>query len=338
MKSKKRIILNFTIFVLLFVATYYIIFRKQNISLLINNLKNVNPVFIIISFICMIIYYLIEAFNVNNLLKAFKEKYSLLKSFNATLIGVFYSSITPAASGGEPMQIYYMSKDNIKVSHSSLALLIQLFCHLLSIVVFGVIATIFNIDVVDHRLLILFSIGLTFNIIVLIIYSIGIFSEKLTNKLIKIVEKILRFFKIKNIDIINEKIEKELTLFHESSNFIKENKKEFIKAIIIAFIQIFVYYSVPYFVYRSFGLNEYNLLYVVSLQSILFCTVSCLPLPGTVGINESVFLLLYSHIYSENSIMDALLLQRGVTFYLFVLITLIIVVINNIRLTKKGLK
>ena len=38
------------------------------------------------------------------------------------------------------------------------------------------------------------------------------------------------------------------------------------------------------------------------------------------------------------NIMDALLLQRGITFYLFVFINLIVVIINNIRLTKKGLK
>ena len=67
-------------------------------------------------------------------------------------------------------------------------------------------------------------------------------------------------------------------------------------------------------------------------------TVSCLPLPGTVGINESVFLILYSHIYNDGNIMDALILQRGITFYLFVFINLIVVIINNFILTKRGSK
>ena len=338
MKSKKRIILNAIVFILLFIVTYYFIFRKQDMSLLIDNLKKVEPIYLVISFLCMILYHMCESLNVNNLLRAFKEKYSFFKSLNSTFIGVFYSSITPASSGGEPMQVYYMSKDDIKVSHSTLALLIQLFCHLLSIVTLGIVSLIFNYNIINQKLLLLFIIGLLFNAIVLLLYSIGIFSNRLTKKLIKLVEKILKLFKIKNVTKINKKIDKELELFHQSSEFIKENKKEFIKAIITAFIQLTIYYSIPYFIYRSFGLNDVNILYVISLQAILFCTVSCFPLPGTVGINESVFLILYSTIYSESDIMNAMILQRGVTFYLFVLISLVVVIINNIRLTKKGLK
>ncbi len=338
MENKKKIIFNFIIFFLLFALTYYLIFRKQDMSVLMDNLRSVDPYFIAICFICMILYYLFEAFNANNLLRAFGEKLSFFKSFNFSLIGAFYSAITPGGSGGEPMQVYYMSKDNVKVSHSTLALLIHLFCHLLSIVLFGILSVIFNYDIIDHKLLILFLIGLSFNTIVLCVYSICIFSEKLTNKLIKIVEKILKIFNKKKAKKLNDKIENELELFHESAKFIKQNKKEFIRAIIVALLQLFVYYSIPYFVYRSFGLCDYNILYVVSIQAILYCTVSCLPLPGTVGINETVFLILYAHIYSQSQMMDALLLQRGITFYLFVFINLIVVVINNIILTKKGLK
>ncbi len=338
MKAKKKLILNCIFFIILFFITYYLIFSKQDMSSLLNNLKSVDPIFLIISFICMLLFYLLEALNVNNLLNAFGEKYPFFKSFNSTLIGAFYSSITPGACGGEPMQIYYMSKDNVKVSHSALSFLIHLFCHLLAIVLFGIFSLIFNYKIINSKILILFLIGLLFNAIVLMVYFIGIFSEKLTNKLIKFVEKVLKFFKIKNVDKINKKIDDELKLFNESSVFIKKNKKIFIKSIIIAFLQVFINYSIPYFIYRSFGLNEYNILYVVSLQAILFCTVSCLPLPGTVGVNETVFLILYSTIYNENNITNALLLQRGITFYLFVIINLIVVIINNIRLTKKGLK
>jgi uncharacterized protein (TIRG00374 family) len=307
-------------------------------SLLIHNLEKVNPYYIAISFICVILYYLCQSLNVANLLNAFGEKYSFFRSFNSTLIGAFYSSITPAASGGEPMQVYYMSKENIKVSHSSLALLIQLFCHLLSIVLLGIISAIFNSEVLDNKLLILFLIGLIFNSIVLGLYFIGIFSKKLTNKIIKIIKKILKFFKGNKADEINKKIDDELILFHESSSFIKKNKTEFVKAIIIAFLQTIINYSIPYFIYRSFGLNSYSIIYIISLQAILFCTVSCLPLPGTVGINETVFLILYSTVYSDNIIMNALLLQRGISFYIFVFINLIVVIINNIILAKKGLK
>lgn len=44
--------------------------------------------------------------------------------YSLQLIGFFYSCITPSASGGQPAQIYYMSKDGLDVSVSTLVLMI----------------------------------------------------------------------------------------------------------------------------------------------------------------------------------------------------------------------
>lgn len=337
MKKKKNIIYELLFFIFLILITYYFIFRKQDMNLLLNNLKNVNLIYIFLGFILMLVFYLLESINVNQLLKVFKEDYPLYKSYIMTLVGAFYSAITPAASGGEPVEIYYMSKENVKVSHSTLTFMIRLFCHLIAIITIGLLSAIFNSKIISNNILPLFIVGILLNTIVLLFFYIGIFNKKLANKLIKLLQKILKFFKINNVDKINNKIDEELILFQKSSTFIKENKKAFIKAIIIEFIQILVFYSVPYFVYLSFGLHEHNILYIISLQAILFCTVSSLPLPGTVGVNESVFLILFSNIYTNNNIMNALLLHRGITFYFFVIINLIIVIINNLRLRKKGL-
>ena len=75
--------------------------------------------------------------------------------------------------------------------------------------------------------IVLFLIGLFFNTVVLIIYSIGIFSKKLTNKLIALFEKILKFFKIKHFNKVNKSIDEELKLFHKSAEFIKKNNELF---------------------------------------------------------------------------------------------------------------
>ena len=58
-------------------------------------------------------------------LKALNEKSTFLENLKYALIGFFFSSITPAASGGQPMQIYYMHKEKISVASSTLALLIR---------------------------------------------------------------------------------------------------------------------------------------------------------------------------------------------------------------------
>lgn len=336
MKDKKRLILNFVFFSILFIGTYYIIFKDQDIYSIIDNLKYVNLRFLFIGFLMMICFYLLEAINVRNILNSFGEKITLKQTFNSTLIGAFFSAITPASSGGQPMQVYYLSKkDGVKVSHSTLALLIHLLGHQFSIVTIGLTCAILNPIIFQTKLVLLFIIGTAFNLLVLLLYFVLIFSKRITNKLVNLARKILKSLKLKNYDAIDKKIEDELALFHESSKYIKTHKIEFIKAIGIAILQVLANYSVAYFIYRSFGLNEFNILYVISLQAILFCTVSCIPLPGSVGISETVFLIIYSYIYPESLLHNALLLHRGVSFYIFVLINLIVVLINSIQISKR---
>lgn len=44
-------------------------------------------------------------------------------------VGFYFSSITPSASGGQPAQVYYMKKDDINISYSSLILLVIVVIH-----------------------------------------------------------------------------------------------------------------------------------------------------------------------------------------------------------------
>ena len=52
-------------------------------------------------------------------------KISLKNGIKYALVGFFFSSVTPSASGGDPMQIYYMKKDGLAMGHSALAILTE---------------------------------------------------------------------------------------------------------------------------------------------------------------------------------------------------------------------
>lgn len=334
MKDKKRMFFNALIFFILFLATYYVIFDNQNPRELINNFRGLNYSFLIISFCMMIMYFVVEGINVRNILATFKEKISLLKAVKFTFIGFFFSSITPATSGGQPMEIYYMSKEDVKVSHASLALILHMCGYQMSVVYLGIMCALLNPEVFDSKLIILFIIGTLLNCVSLSIMLIGLFSKKLSTKLVNLTIKIMKKFKVKNIEEKEEKIKSELKAYHESATYIKSHRNDFIKAIFTAFVQVVIVQSLPYFIYRAFGLNTYSYLEVLQIQVIVHCTVTCLPLPGSIGISETVFLLTYGAIFGDY-LTNALIVHRGLNFYLFVLISLFVVIINKIYLMKK---
>ncbi len=92
--------------------------------------------------------------------------------------------------------------------------------------------------------------------------------------------------------------------------------------------QMTLFYLIPYFVYLSFGLRAESIFAIFTMQSILFVSTCCLPIPGAIGASEAVFLGLYGAVFGENMINSATLLNRGISFYLFVIVSMFVVLYN----------
>lgn len=331
MKKSNNLLRNLIIFIVLIVLTFYIILKDQNIAEIFNILSGVKIEFIAIAIICMCFYMTCEAVNIGRTLKALNEKSTFLRNIKYALIGFFFSSITPAASGGQPMQIYYMYKDKISVANSTLALLINLTCVQIVTISVALISLFFNYEYLNGALIGFFILGIALNSTALALLLISIFSKRMTKGLINIAIKILKFFKIKNIESKQEKLENELLKYQGSATYIKNNKLLILKALITTYVQYITYYSISYWVYRSFGLTEHNIFEITSIQSVVYATVSGIPSPGAVGVSEGAFIEIFKSIYSKTMLNGAMILNRGVNFYLFVILSCIVVCINAIK-------
>lgn len=331
MKKSNNLLRNLIIFIVLIVLTFYIILKDQNIAEIFNILSGVKIEFIAIAIICMCFYMTCEAVNIGRTLKALNEKSTFLRNIKYALIGFFFSSVTPAASGGQPMQIYYMYKDKISVANSTLALLINLTCVQIVTISVALISLFFNYEYLNGALIGFFILGIALNSTALALLLISIFSKRMTKGLINIAIKILKFFKIKNIESKQEKLENELLKYQGSATYIKNNKLLILKALITTYVQYITYYSISYWVYRSFGLTEHNIFEITSIQSVVYATVSGIPSPGAVGVSEGAFIEIFKSIYSKTMLNGAMILNRGVNFYLFVILSCIVVCINAIK-------
>lgn len=330
-KKIKKTIINLIIFILLIMLTFILIFKDQDIVQVLEIATSVKGQYIVIAILVMSIYIIAESVNIGRILKELGEKSKFIHNIKYTLIGFFFSSITPAASGGQPMEIYYMHKDNISVAHSTLALLMHLWSFQIVTITMGIVSAFLHFDVLKSGLIYLFILGIVLNSSALTLLIIGIFSKKLSAGLIKLVVKLLRFFKVKNVEQKQEKIEKELASYQESAIYIKEHKMLMIKTILTTTIQMLAYYSVPYWIYRAFGFNTYNIWQVLTLQAVLYATVSGIPSPGAVGVSEGGFLGIFKNAFPETIISSAMLLSRGVNFYLLIIISSTVVIVNTLK-------
>ncbi len=338
MEKTKKIIRNLIIFILLIILTFSIILKDQDITQIFNVLAGVKKQYILIAIISMCLYIILDAINIGRALKALNEKSKFINNIKYSLIGFFFSAITPAASGGQPMQIYYMYKDNISVANSTLTFLINLSCVQIVTISTALFSLGFNYKYMNKALIWFFVIGVGLNLTALILLLISILSKRMTKGIIKIAIKILKFFKFKNIEEKQTKLENELSKYQSSATYIKNNKRVVIKTLLTTYVQYIIFYSITYWVYRSFGLKEYNIFEIITMQSVLYATVSGIPSPGAVGVSEGAFIAIYNTVFLENIIKGAMLLTRGVNFYLFVILSSIVSSISAVKERKQEKK
>lgn len=330
-KKIKKTIRNLIVFILLIGLTFYLIFKDQNVLEILNIAVSVKKRYILVAIIAMCLYLLGETINITRILKELGEKSTFLRNIRYTLIGFFFSSITPAASGGQPMEIYYMHKEKIAVANSTLALLVHLTSFQIVTITLGVLSTILHFEIVKSGLIYLVVLGILLNSTALTLLAISIFSKRLSKGLINFAVKVLKFFRIPNIEKKQESLEKELEKYQESAVYIKEHKKLMIKTLVTTFIQVIIYYSIPYWVYLAFGFTGYNFFQIVTLQAMLYATVSGIPSPGAVGVSEGAFIEIFKGVFPATMMNSAILLNRGASFYLFVIISAIITTITALK-------
>ena len=332
--NSTKIIRNFIFFILLIVLTFFLVFKDQNILEILIILNNVKKEYVLVAILCMCIFVGCDALNIGKNLKDLKEKSNFLKNVKYSLIGFFFSAITPAATGGQPMQIYYMHKDGIKVANSTLALLINLTCIQTVTISLALFSISFNIQYLSTPLIWLFTIGILLNLSSLSLLLLSITSRKATKWLINKAVKIMKIFRVKNIEEKQAKLEKELKTYQIGARYMNTNKWIVIRTLLITYVQYIAFYSIAYFIYKAFGLNQQNILELTTMQAVLYGTVSGIPSPGAVGVSEGGYMAIFGKIYGENILSSAMLLTRGINFYLFVLISAVVVIINDLKVKK----
>lgn len=337
-KSKKNFIRNAIIFSVLIILTYYFIFKKIDRKGIQEAIRYTNLWFILIAIIMASGNILFEALNHYRTLNTLGEKITPKQAIKYAIVGFFFSAITPAATGGQPIQIVYMHKDNIKYTNATISILLQSFAYLTMMAMLGLFGYLLNYEYITSLGFIeyFFFIGILVNALIVMITLFAMFSKKASQKVINFVYKIFKAINDKKAKSFKRKLDKQLNEYHDSAKVLINNRGLMFKTFLTSACQLISYHSVGYFVYLALGIKNLSYLKVTSLQSFLYLSVSILPLPGTVGVNETGFSLLYNPIIAKNFVDSAMLLSRGISFYLIVIITGCILLFLSIK--KKNAK
>lgn len=321
--SVSKILKNAGFFAVLAGITLYVIYKDNDMGDVIRAIKGADVEYLIAAVFAMIIFLFCEGINIGRSLKLFGHHITLIQSVKYAVIGFFFSSVTPSASGGQPMQIYYMHRDKIDVSHSALALMFELLSFVSVTVGMALVGFIYQRETITEsmgNLKYLLLIGVALNVIVLLLLNMAIFSKKAITRLASTVVRLIRTFNKEKAEMLSIKLTDQIEEYRNSAQYFKQNKSIFAKTLMTTLIQMTVMYSIPYLIYLSFGLSQFGFAEAIAMQSVLYVAVSALPLPGALGVSESGFMILFRTMFPVNLLGSAMVLSRGISFYLFVLI------------------
>ena len=96
------------------------------------------------------------------------------------------------------------------------------------------------------------------------------------------------------------------------------------QTILISLLGVICSYFVSYYVYLALGFKEVSFFSIITKQAMLYAMASWIPLPGAIGASEIAYLSIFESVYMEETLISAMLLTRGITFYLFIIVGLLV--------------
>ena len=144
MRNKKKAIFNTIFLILIFSITVYMVFKGEDLGEIIHTVRQADPVYLLVSVVCVVLFILGESVIIFYMMRTLGAKVKMGHCALYSFVGFFFSCITPSASGGQPMQIYFMKKDKLPIPVTTLVLMIVTITYKAVLVVIGIVIWIFG--------------------------------------------------------------------------------------------------------------------------------------------------------------------------------------------------
>lgn len=310
-------------YVLLAIVTGVVLYLslKDNYQEIIKNLCNMDIKWLLIAFLCILMYWFFKSLPLFFFTRSHKKDYQYKSALNLIMRTQFANAVTPFATGGQPYQIYYLNKEGIRPSTSTGIILQNFIVYQIALVFLGLVALIsnyiFHYFPRNDLLTRLITLGFIINTLVIVVSFAISFSKGFNKKMVNFAINILAKLKIvKDKQAKLDKWNDSINNFHESAKVLIRNKKLFFSMILINLIALCFLYVIPMFVLFAFGnFNSINIFTAIISSAYVMLIGSFVPIPGGTGGLEYGFIKFYGNFIKGGLLSATMLMWRFITYY-----------------------
>ena len=328
-KKKSKLWLNLIVVALILIIMLAIIFINNDAKEIFNAIKQADMKYILIALGFIVIFIVFTAFSLMQLV-SLKKKINVFDSFNIANLANFYNGITPFASGGQPFQVYYYTKVNVKTDESTSVLMMNFIIHQFVSVILSIIAIIlyYNyliVEVGNTAFRVAVWIGLSINVIILFLLIFVSFSKTVKKLFMGLIGLIF------SIKFLRKKKE---TMIEKTNDYFDNSQKSFkelfhhiptlLLSILYKTISLIAYFIIPYFIFKGLNVDvsSSDIMFIIWMTAFAFVIMSFMPTPGSSGGAEWAFSVVFAGKFflSDGIAGSAILIWRFFTYYLVMIL------------------
>ncbi len=327
-KGLKKQLLNLLFVAILIGITVTVLFvnnKELNFQNIGAFFANCNPYWMTAAFCCMLLFIVFEGLSVHLIARRLGHKGKLISSLAYSSADVYYSAITPSASGGQPASAYYMVRDGMGAGKATFTLVFNLIGYTAAILVIGLIAFILRPTMFTqieswfvHFLMIA---GAVVQILLLAFFIACMFCGKavlkLGNGLISLLVKIKL---VKKPDKWRKKLSDEVEKYASCLGVIKNSPFLFLGTLGWNVLQRVSQTLIPCFVCLAAGVGV-SCIDLFVMQVYVLIGYNCVPLPGGVGAYEYLYLNIYCLHFDRAFILNAMMISRLISYYVCIAVS-----------------
>lgn len=332
MDRKKKIFWSFLALALAGLSVWAVVSQSKELSMkqMLEMVGHSDPIWFVLGIACMFGFIYFEAQAILCIIRSIDYSRQQSRGLVYSASDIYFSAITPSATGGQPASAYFMMKDGIPGVTVTAVLIVNLVMYTFAILTIGVVCVavrsgLFMRFSLLSKILILFGFAaltvLAIMFILLLrrrkwVYSIGKWGISLLGKLhiIRNVEKRQRNLARKMIDYKN------------CVDMMYGKRMMLVKVFFLNLAQRASQITVTLMMYMATGGSAAKASDVWATQSFTVIGSNCIPIPGAMGVSDYLLLDGLRDMMSNDMAVKLELLSRSLSFYSCVIISGIIVI------------
>jgi hypothetical protein len=323
--SWKQQLIYIAVFIVLIGLTFYaIIGQNEGLTLsgFINYTLSLQIPWLVAAAGCVFLFIMLEGLSIRYIASKLGYKRGLYHSFLYSAADIYFSAVTPSATGGQPASAYFMVKDKIPMSVTTITLVLNIMQYTLSLVVIAGCCFVLRPEyffLFDGWSKLLIVLGIVFQLAFALLFAFVVFFPDIIRKLGEGCINIL--FRIHIIRKRRKKLNSLYKMIEEyrlCAAVLKKTPVIMVVAFLFNLLQRVAIISVTYCVYQGSGGGAYSFIDVMVMQGYVLVGSNSIPVPGAVGVADYLFLDGFKNIFADP--INGEIISRGLSFYICIIV------------------